>query len=202
MSSYLDRGLGQVRRRDRQLTDADWIDRFLSRAPFGHLAVCQDTQPLINVNLFWYDGEAIWLHTGPVGRLRAVVEAGTPSACFAVSEHGRILPAGTPLDFSTEYASVLCYGPLELVHDLAARKRGLEGLMAKYAPHLKAGVDYQPMPDADIERTSVFRLRIKERVAKHNVKPPGYPAYDYPGESFIAAERAAGRFTLKPGAPE
>jgi hypothetical protein len=202
MSSYLDRRLDQVRRRDRQLTDPDWIDRFLHRAPFGHLAVCHDGQPLINVNLFWYDGEAVWLHTGPVGRLRAVVEAGPAPACFAVSEQGRILPAATPLDFSTEYASVLCYGPLQVVDDLATRKHGLEGLMAKYAPHLKPGVDYQPMPDADIERTSVFRLRVEQRVAKHNVKPTEYPAYQYPGESFIDAERAAGRFTIKPGAPE
>jgi nitroimidazol reductase NimA-like FMN-containing flavoprotein (pyridoxamine 5'-phosphate oxidase superfamily) len=197
MSSYLDRPLTHVRRRDRQLTDADWIERFLVRAPVGHLAVAWQGQPMIHTNLFWYDGRAVWLHTAPVGKLRAVVEAGTARACFTVTELGRILPAGTPFDFSTEYASVVCYGSLEVVKELAVKEVGLEGLMAKYAPHLKPGTDYQPMPPSDIERTTVFRMTIEERVAKHNVKPADHPAYPYPGESFIDAERAAGRVTMK-----
>ena len=69
--------------------------------------------------------------------------------------------------------------------------------MSKYAPHLKPGVDYTPMPDADIDQTSVHCIEIAERVGKHNVKPADYPGYLYPGESFIEAERAAGRYTIK-----
>lgn len=197
MPSYRDRPVDQVRRKDRQLTDADWIERFLMQAPFGHLAVAYQGQPMIHMNLFWYDGQAIWFHTAPVGKLRAVVEAGATRACFSVAEIGRILPAGTPFDFSTEYASVLCYGTLAVVDEVATRRIGLEGLMTKYAPHLKAGVDYQPMPVSDIDRTSVFRMVVEERVAKHNVKPADYPAYPCPGESFIDAERNAGRVTMK-----
>ena len=69
--------------------------------------------------------------------------------------------------------------------------------MTKYAAHLTPGVDYEPMPDTDIAQTSVLRLTIAERVAKHNVKPTDYPAYAYPGRSFIETERAAGRVTVK-----
>ena len=198
MASYLDRPASQVRRKDRQLTDEAWIDRFLERAAFGHCAVCHDGQPILNSNLFWYDGSAIWIHTGPVGKFRAVVEAGARKACFSVAEPGRILPADTPMEFSTEYASVLVYGELAIVEDVSAKRRALEGLMAKYATHLKEGADYQPMPDADVAQTTVFRLVISERVGKHNVKPADYPAYAYPGESFIDAERAAGRLTVRP----
>src|SRR5437762_141918 len=78
------------------------------------------------------------------------------------------------------------------------RGRTLEGLMAKYAPHLAPGVDYAPMPEDDVERTSVYCLEIDQRVAKHNVKPDDYPAFAYQGGSFIAAERRAGRVTVKP----
>ena len=197
MPSYLDRPLTQVRRKDRELTDPDWIERFLVHAPYGHLAVAWEGQPMIHTNLFWYDGQAVWLHAAPVGKLRAIVEAGATQACFTVAEIGRILPAGTPFDFSTEYASVVCYGALEVVQELVRKEVGLEGLMAKYAPHLKPGTDYEPMPPSDIERTTVFRMVVEERVAKHNVKPADSPAYPYPGESFIDAERAAGRVTIK-----
>jgi len=199
MTSTPRRSPTQPRRKDRRLEDDAWLDRFLTRAPFGHLAVCHDGAPHLHGNLFWYDGTAIWLHTAPVGRLRELVEAGATRACFAVAEHGRILPSYTPLEFSTEYASVLVYGDLEIVTDMAARRHGLEGLMTKYAPHLTPGVDYTPMPDKDVARTAVFRLVITDRAGKHNVKPDDYPAYAFPGESFIDAERAAGRITVKPG---
>ena len=179
--------------------DADeWIDRFLRRAAFGHLAVSCDGKPLLHSNLFWYDGTAVFFHTARVGKLRAVLDAEPVAACFSVAEHGRLLPAGTPLDFSTEYASVVLYGTVEVLCDAASKRRALDGLMAKYAPHLTPGVDYAPMPDADIAQTSVYRLAIEERVGKHNVKPDDYPAYPYPGESFIDAERDAGRLRLGP----
>lgn len=195
--SYLNRPLTQVRRKDRRLDEADWQDRLLRIAAVGHLALCWEGQPLLHSNLYWYDGQAIYMHTAGVGRLRAMLEAGPRRACWTTAEHGRILPASTPFDFSTEYASVVLYGTAELVTEPAEKRRALEGLMAKYAPHLTAGVDYEPMPDRDIELTSVIRMTIAERVAKHNIKPEAYEAYPYPGGSFIEAERAAGRITLK-----
>ena len=198
LAKFLDRPKTTVRRRDRRLDDAAWIDRFLTTAAMGHLAVCWDGQPLLHTNLFWYDGDSVFLHTARVGWLRAVLEAGQNAACFSVTEHGRILPAGTPLDFSTEYASVVLYGTIEVLRDPVAKRRALDGLMTKYAPQLAPGVDYDPMPDSDIAQTSVYHLTIAERVGRHNVKPDDYPAYPYPGESFIDAERAAGRATLQP----
>lgn len=199
-SDYLRRPVTQVRRRDRALTDDAWIDHFLSVAPVGHVATCWQGEPLLHSNTFWFDGEKrVYWHTAAVGRFRAVAEAaGSPRACFSIVEHGRLLPAGTPLDFSTEYASVQAYGTLRVVRERAEKRRALEGLMAKYAPQLRAGVDYEPMPDADVDQTSVFCLEIEERAGKHNVKPDDYPAYPYPGTSFIDEERAAGRTTVRP----
>jgi nitroimidazol reductase NimA-like FMN-containing flavoprotein (pyridoxamine 5'-phosphate oxidase superfamily) len=197
-SGYLERPLTRVRRKDRTLGDEEWIERFLRMAAMGHAAVCWDGQPLIHSNLFWYDGRRVYWHTAQVGKFRAVAEQGEARACFTVAEHGRILPDVTPLEFSTEYASVILYGRLRLVADPAEKRYGLEGLMDKYAPHLRPGVDYEPMPEDDVARTSVYCLEIDERVAKHNVKPDDYPAFWYSGGSFIEEERRAGRHTLKP----
>lgn len=194
---HLDKPVTQVRRRDRTLTDAAWIDRLLHAAPVGHAAVVWQEQPLIHSNLFWYDGQAIYWHTASVGHLRAILDLGDLSASFTVTEFGRLLPAGTPLDFSIEYASVILYGTVGVVQDPHEKRRALEGLMSKYAPHLAPDADYVPMPDSDIAITSVHRFVIAERVAKHNIKPDDYRAYTYMGESIIDAERAAGRITLK-----
>ncbi len=147
MQRYLERPLTQVRRKDRVLVDEEWIDCFLAMSAVGHLAVIHEGQPLLHSNFFWFDGTRVYWHTAQVGKLRAVLEAGVARACFTVTEFGRVLPAGTPFDFSTEYASVVCYGTVRVVADAAEKKYALEGVMGKYAPHLVAGVDYAPMPD-------------------------------------------------------
>jgi nitroimidazol reductase NimA-like FMN-containing flavoprotein (pyridoxamine 5'-phosphate oxidase superfamily) len=195
---YLERPPDRVRRKDRSLVEDEWIDRMLETTAVGHVAVCWQGEPLLHSNIYWFDGQRIYWHTAAVGRFRAVLDQGPTRACFTVTEQGRILPAGTPLDFSTEYASILLYGTARVVADPAEKLRGLEGLMAKYAPHLQPGVDYVPMPDGDVAQTSLFCLDVETRVGKHNVKPPDYPAYEYSGGSFIQAERDAGRYTVKP----
>jgi nitroimidazol reductase NimA-like FMN-containing flavoprotein (pyridoxamine 5'-phosphate oxidase superfamily) len=195
---YLKRPLTQVRRKDRALPDQEWIDRFLSMAPIGHLATCFEGQPRLHSNIFWFDGQRIFWHTAAVGRLRSMLDAGETKACFTIAEPGRILPADTPLNFSTEYASVVIYGTVQVVTDPGEKRHGLEGLMTKYAPHLTPGVDYVPMPDQDIRATSVYALEIETKVGKHNVKPTDYPAYPCPNPSFIDEERAAGRASVRP----
>ena len=196
---YLRRPRTMVRRRDRGLTEDRWIDRYLSIAPVGHLAVCWEGEPLLHSNIFWFDGDRrIYFHTAAVGKFRSVLDAsGAARGCFSITELGRLLPADTPLNFSTEYASVQAYGTLTVERDPATKKFALEGLMAKYAPQLEPGVNYTPMPDGDVNQTSVFCFEIEERVGKHNIKPTDYPAYVYPGGSVIDEERDAGRATVK-----
>ncbi|MGI8857754.1 MAG: pyridoxamine 5'-phosphate oxidase family protein [Thermomicrobiales bacterium] len=197
MERYLERPLTQVRRKDRVLADEEWMDRFLAMSAVGHLAVVYEGQPLLHSNFFWFDGTRVYWHTAQVGKLRAVLETGVARACFTVTEFGRVLPAGTPFDFSTEYASVVCYGTVRVVADATEKQYALEGVMSKYAPQLVAGVDYVPMPASDIAITSVYCMEIETRVGKHNVKPEEYPAYPFPHGSFIDAEREAGRATMR-----
>ncbi|MBI3968601.1 MAG: pyridoxamine 5'-phosphate oxidase family protein [Chloroflexi bacterium] len=197
-SEYLRRPLTKVRRQDRVLSDEEWLDRFLETAAVGHVAVCWEGEPLLHSNLFWFDGQKVFWHTAHVGKFRAVLDTGVARACFTVTDHGRILPADTPLNFSTEYASVVLYGPVRVVGDSIEKRYALEGMMTKYAPQLEPGRDYIPMSDDDVERTSVYCLEIETRVGKHNVKPVDYPAYPYPGGSFLDLERLAERYTLRP----
>ena len=73
---YLRRPRTMVRRRDRGLTDDAWIDRYLSIAAVGHLAICWEGEPLLHSNIFWFDGDQrIYLHTAAVGKFRAIVDA-------------------------------------------------------------------------------------------------------------------------------
>ncbi len=185
----------QPRRRDRAVDDDGWISTFLHRAPVGVLATQEAGQPFVNSNLFAFDEErrAIYVHTARTGRTRSNVE-GDDRACFTVFEMGRLLPAEEAVNFSVEYAGVTAFGRAEVVADQEEARHALGLLMAKYAPHLQPGADYQPAADRDLERTSVFRFEISAWVGKKKEVAADFPgAYRYqPREALAQGARLSG----------
>jgi uncharacterized protein len=170
-----------VRRQDRAVEDEGWIRELLHRAPLGYLATAHEDQPFLNSNLFVYDeaAQAIYLHTAKVGRTPAnVAEDGR--YCFSVSEMGRLLPAAVALEFSVEYASVVCFGQAQIVSEETEATAALQLLLDKYAPHLTPGQDYRPPVPEELKRTAVYRLNIEQWSGKKKEVAPDFPgAYTY-----------------------
>lgn len=180
--------LTHIRRQDRAVDDEGWITAFLQAAPVGILATSSDGQPFLNSNLFVYDAaaHAIYLHTARSGRTRANIEA-DGRVCFHVYEMGRLLPADTALEFSVEYSGVTVFGQAHVVTDPAEARRGLQLLLDKYFPHLRPGVDYRPITDDELARTTVYRIDITEWSGKRKGV-----AEDFPG-AFLYASRQVGK---------
>jgi len=169
------------RRKDRQITDDADLRRMLDTAEIGFLATAIDNQPFLNPNLFWFDGEKLYLHTAKKGRTRDNIEA-NPKVCFTVAERGRYLPATTALEFSVEYASVIVFGRASIVNDDAEKTRALQGLLDKYFSHLKSGDDYRPIIPAELARTTVIVVQIEATSGKRKAAAP-----DFPTEGPLAA---------------
>lgn len=159
----------QIRYSGRTVEDEAWIKNFLCWMPFGVLATVHEGQPFVTNNLFVYEEatNALYMHTAQVGRTRSNVEA-APQVVFTVSRMGRLLPHVDPVHFDVEYASVVIFGRVQMIEDLAEKRRVLQLLLDKYAPHLRLGVDYNPIPDGDLLRTSVYRIEIEDWSGKRN----------------------------------
>ncbi|WP_458188815.1 pyridoxamine 5'-phosphate oxidase family protein [Haladaptatus sp. NG-WS-4] len=172
-----------VRLIGRAVEDEEWIEAFLEEEPMGVVGLVDEGAPYVVNQLFVYDSneQAVFLHGAATGRTRSVVERdGNVEACLTVSRMGRLIPAAKPVDFDVEYASVVVFGEISLVEDTADKRRALELLMAKFAPQLRPGDDYEPIADDSIERTSVYRIDVDGWSAKRNETPPDdETAYDY-----------------------
>lgn len=195
MAGGQDRPIHEVRRRDKAVTDEGWIKAFLHSGAWGALATVAEGQPFINTNLYVYDegAHAIFLHTARAGRTRSNLE-NDGRVCFAVAEMGRILPNEIALEFSVEYAGVMVFGRGRVVEDDEEKARALQLLTDKYAPHLKAGRDYRPANQEELDRTSVFRVDIESWSAKRNEKEA-----DFPGAFWYDGLRRPSPFS--PGSP-
>jgi nitroimidazol reductase NimA-like FMN-containing flavoprotein (pyridoxamine 5'-phosphate oxidase superfamily) len=181
----------EVRRRDRAVQDEAWMKAMLSTAATGVLATVQDGQPFLNANLFVYDEarHAIYLHTARRGHTRDVVERNDRVA-FTVMELGRLLPADTALEFSTEYASVMAFGRGQVVTVPGEAEYGLQLLLDKYFDDLAPGRDYHAITAEELKRTSVFRVDIEEWVGKRKTVAADFPgARAYPETSMLTPDR-------------
>ncbi len=163
--------LVRPRRADRALTDEP-IESLLTRLPVGFVALVDGDQPYINSNLFYFEpgSRQVYFHTAATGRTRRLVEQ-NPKVCFCAAEMGRLLPADTALEFSTEYASAMVFGRARLVTDPEEQRRGLQGLLDKYFPDRQPGIDYRAITDDELERTSVYAIDVDAWSGKQKPTP-------------------------------
>ncbi len=176
------RPLAEVRRKDRQVTDEQWIRAMLRETALATLATLDGEQPFLHMNLFAFDEDkqVIYIHTARLGRTRSNIIHNT-RVCLGLSEMGRLLPADTALEMSVEYASVVVFGRASLVSDQSEARHGLQLLLDKYFAHLHAGSDYRPITDEELARTQVYRIEIDEWSGKRKQVAEDFPgAFIYP----------------------
>ena len=105
-----------VRRRDRLLEQNRALE-LLMTGEYGFLALGGESGYGIPIN-FVLSGESIYFHCAPEGeKLRRI--ARSDQACFCVVGH----TAPQPAKFTTEYESVLVFGPIDLVENNNERMR-------------------------------------------------------------------------------
>ena len=160
--------LTAIRRADRAITDDAEIARLLRQADICRIATSVHDQPFISANTFWYDGERLFFHTARTGRTLSNVQQ-NPRVCIEVDWRGRWLPAETAMEFSVEYTGVVVFGRAYLLNDAAEKERALQGLLDKYFPNLKPGVDYRPIAPEELEQTAVFAVDIEAWSGKRKV---------------------------------
>lgn len=159
-----------VRRADRAITDDAEIAGLLRQADVCRIATAVNDQPFISANIFWYDGERIFFHTADEGRTLTNVRQ-NPRVCLEVDWRGRWLPAKTALAFSVEYTGVVVFGRACLLEDAAEKERALQGILNKYFPDLKPGVDYRPITPEELAKTAVFAVDVEAWSGKRKVAP-------------------------------
>ena len=167
------------RRPQNALSDAQ-ITAFLQRSIVGHFATRWNEQPFITPSNFWYSDtkHEIYFHSNVVGRIRANSER-HDQVCMEASEFGHFLPSNDPLEVSIQYRSVIVFGQIRVLEGEEARE-ALYGLMRKYLPEMNVGVEYRPITDADLQRTSVYAIAIEHWSGKENWQPQADQTDEHP----------------------
>jgi nitroimidazol reductase NimA-like FMN-containing flavoprotein (pyridoxamine 5'-phosphate oxidase superfamily) len=123
-----------LRRKDKEITDRETIDRIIAECDVLRLALAKDNLPYLVPVSFGYDGSAFYFHSARQGRKLDFFQANA-QVCFEL-EHGVALkPHPTdPCEWTFAYRCIVGYGTVRELTGFEEKHEGLVRIMRQYAP--------------------------------------------------------------------
>ncbi|NOR63208.1 MAG: hypothetical protein GQ535_12040 [Rhodobacteraceae bacterium] len=149
------------RRKDRMVTDDLWIKEVLAYELFCTVSTVEGDQPFLRPSAYYFSAadHAVYIHGAHSGRAIKNLNA-NPKICLSVFSVGAMRVHERAFDFLQEHAGVMVFGTASIVVDNAKKHEVMAGTFAKHAPHLTAGVDFQPASQAEIDETTIIKISI------------------------------------------
>ncbi len=152
-----------MRRTDKEIADRGEARRILEAARVCRLAMSDGDRPYLVPLSFALDGDDLVVHSARVGRKLEILRR-NPEVCFEVEEGVAFARGATACGSTMRYRSVVGFGTVEFVEDRAEHAR----LLALFGP--RYGAPAGAIPDAEVDRTVVLRVRVRELTGKRS--PP------------------------------
>ncbi|MBJ6750604.1 pyridoxamine 5'-phosphate oxidase family protein [Geomonas anaerohicana] len=151
-----------MRRNDRRLS-AQLTNEILEKGTVCQLALAAQGEPYLVTMNYGYRDSTLYFHCAAAGKKLEVIEQNN-RVCFTVVEHGAVLPAEKPCDFTMKFRSVVGFGTARVIDGYREKCEALGIIMAQYAP----GESFQ-FPEGTLAATTVFAVDISSMAAKSNL---------------------------------
>lgn len=158
-----------MRRKDKEVTDVNWIEEVLQKAEWLELGLAGiDGWPYVVPMNFGYSDGSLILH-GAMGGKRIRMLSENPKVCFQVVTDTEVVRnESDPSEFSMKYRSVTGFGIVQIIGKIEEKREALKMLMHHYDGPV------EPMPNKMLERTLVVKVEISHMTGKNS----GYPKPD------------------------
>lgn len=167
-----------MRRKKREVTDADELRSIFERARTAHIGFTDDEGMAIvpmNYGFDWQGPEGsdeashptcvLWLHSATEGRKASAWTKSPEVAIELEVEHG-VTAGDYACAYSYAYESIMARGTVARVDDPADKLHGLERIMAHMAPGAPVAFSDEAVARVAVWRVDVTRLTGKRREAQ------------------------------------
>jgi nitroimidazol reductase NimA-like FMN-containing flavoprotein (pyridoxamine 5'-phosphate oxidase superfamily) len=155
----------KMRRRDKQVTDAGWIEGILRTGSVVYLGLASpDGDPYVVPVGYGYEDGVIYLHGAKDGMKNDLIAA-NPRVSFNVSLGVELALNDPGSNSSMKYRSVTGFGDVREITSLAGKNAALRVLMRQY------GGSHADLTEADVNSVWVARIDIRSTTGKVS----GYP---------------------------
>lgn len=154
----------EMRRKDRQLTDAE-TQELLTKGEYGVLStISPDGTPYGVPMSYAVISNVIYMHCSSAGGQRLTNIAHCSDACFTIINQVQLLPD----KFATKYLSAIVDGKISVVTDDAEKRHAMVAILQKYSSEfMEKGLHYL---DAAIDKIEVLRFDIVSMTGKGRKK--------------------------------
>jgi len=150
-----------MRRHEKEITDKAKVEDVIQRAKVCRLGLCDQDQPYVVPLCFGYENGTLYCHSAPEGRKLDMVRS-NPKVCFELDVDQEFAPNDEACKWSLRYRSVIGFGTATVVEVPAAKRRGLDVIMAHYAD---GPFTYE---DQAIDRTVVIQVAVEHMTGKQS----------------------------------
>ncbi len=150
-----------MRRTDKEITDRATIDRILHEAEVLRVAMVDARRRpyLIPVN-FGYHQNSLFIHSAPEGTKLDILRT-NPEVCIEVDIRTEVHQAEQACNWSMKYFSVVGFGIVTFLTDIAEKRQAVQTIMKKYS-----GRDDWPINDSVLAPLVVWRIEIRSLTGK------------------------------------
>jgi uncharacterized protein len=172
-----------VRRKDRQEKDPEFLKELLHNSVSCTIAVQREGYPLNHVAFFVYDeiNNEIGFHFSKHGFAGQEITTGK-KVCVSVHKYGKLYTAKRAVDFGCEYQSVIIYGTVEVIENEEERMKGMDLFFKKFFSDTPRD-SYADFTSAEAKPIYVAKIKIEDWFGKEHRVPAiatgsFYPAMD------------------------
>ena len=162
---------------DRGHYDADTINAVLDASPVAHVGFAIDGQPYVIPTLHVRSGDRLFVHGSVGSRMLQALRGGESPCCITVTSIDGIVVARSAFHHSINYRSVVVLGNPREVTDPERKLDALRLLVERLLP---GRWDEARRPsEAELRKTAVLELELREASAKVRTGPPIDEDEDY-----------------------
>lgn len=143
--------------------DRATVHAILDAAMVCHIAYVVDGQPFCKPTTFWREGETLFWHGNPVGRMLKAQKAGLP-VCLTVTHLDSLVLGRAGFHHSVDYRSAICFGTARAIDDPEAKGKALGAMIDRYYPGRAA--ELRPIKEKELKATMIIGMDIEEASAK------------------------------------
>ncbi len=145
---------GEMRRKQRQITDTAEISEILKTGKVMNLALADNNIPFTVPVFYAYDGIAVYFHSAKAGTKIELMKKNS-TVCFSVSIDNGYIEDDKACDFEAKHRTVIGLGQAVFVEDEAEKIKALDMIVALFTDKK---FEY---PKANLSGTEVIRIDIE-----------------------------------------
>jgi nitroimidazol reductase NimA-like FMN-containing flavoprotein (pyridoxamine 5'-phosphate oxidase superfamily) len=152
-----------MRRKEREITKISEIESIISKSDVCRIAIANENMPYIVTMNFGYSGgkaPSLYFHCAREGRKLDMMRQNN-FVCFEMDTDHSIYKGEKGCEWGMNYSSVVGYGRISIVEDIAERLAGLNHIMNHYG-----GSGLYSYDEKVLARTTILKLEISEMSGK------------------------------------